>query len=152
MRRLVPLDLLFASVLVSAALFLRLCVGRGSSLFTVVKKTGMKILKSFADRPNRLQRDSESLTHDHLPKISDMACRIVSEDENTLKQTPSNVVRGKVDGKFVEHVADQLRQEKGRLFHQDEFRIVLPRSLGTLGPDFSETCDQGRCRSIASYG
>jgi hypothetical protein len=112
----------------------------------------MKILKSFADRLNRLQRDSESLTHDHLPKISDMASRIVSEDENTLKQTPSNVVRGKVDGKFVEHVADQLRQEKGRLFHQDEFRIVLPRSLGTLGPDFSETCDQGRCRSIASYG
>lgn len=45
---------------------------------------------------------------------------------------------GKVDGKFVEHVADQLRPEKEKLFHQDEFRIMLPENLGTLGPDFSE--------------
>lgn len=42
------------------------------------------------------------------------------------------------DKPLIEQIAGEVRREKDRMFHQDEFTIVLPGNLGTLGPDFSE--------------
>ena len=51
--------------------------------------------------------------------------------------TLDDLLRVDENAEFNE-IVDAVRDEKEGLFHQDEFPIVLPGNLGTLGPEFSE--------------